>query len=182
MERYEMAELLSQKAHVSLEQARQALEENNWDMLDAMVALERQQNRPDPTVTVAADGGETTYTDAGYTQPVKNVAKKDPVFTNGFSQIWKYLKRLGKLSVDNDFVVIRKDKILLSMPVLVLLILLLCSFGFILFVLVAGLFLGCQYRFEGKASVKNAMNKAMKKLDDVADHIKEALNEEDEEN
>jgi exonuclease VII small subunit len=177
MEHYEMAELLSQKAHVSLEQARQALIDNNWDILDAMVALERQGAGPIPTVEVDAD---TSYTDAEYTQPVKNIAKKEPIFTNGFAQLWKYIKRLGQMSVDNDFVVIRRDKTLLSMPVLALAALLVLCFWFTLPLLVVGLFCGCQYRFEGKSSVKNAVNKAMEKLDGVADHIKQALNEDDE--
>jgi hypothetical protein len=55
MEHYEMAELLSQKAHVSLEQARQALIDNNWDILDAIVALERRGKGSIPTVDVETD-------------------------------------------------------------------------------------------------------------------------------
>jgi hypothetical protein len=182
MEHFEMAELLSQKAHVTLEQARQALTEANWDMLDAMVALERQGKTQTPAAQVEVDAGageETSYTDAGYTQPVKNIVKKEPVFTNGFAQLWKYIKRLLQISVENDFVIIRRDKTLLSMPVLALAALLVLCFWFTLPLLAIGLFCGCQYRFEGKHSMKNAMNKAMEKLDDVADHIKDALNEDE---
>ena len=58
MERYEMAELLSQKAGVSLEEARQALEENDWDMLDAMVALERAHKTADGGVHVETGAEE----------------------------------------------------------------------------------------------------------------------------
>ncbi|MDD4081359.1 MAG: DUF4342 domain-containing protein, partial [Eubacteriales bacterium] len=42
MERYEMAELLRNKAKVSYDEARQALEKSDWDMLTAMVALEQE--------------------------------------------------------------------------------------------------------------------------------------------
>ena len=41
MKSYEMVETLSEKAHVSLEQAKDALEKSNWDMLDAAIYLER---------------------------------------------------------------------------------------------------------------------------------------------
>lgn len=181
MEHFEMAELLSQKAGVSLEDARKALTENDWDMLDAMVALERQGKKAARTVTVDGDSGEKTGAEPGQPQPVKNVAKKEPVITNGFSQLWKYIKRLFQISVDTDFVVIRRDKTLLSLPVLALAALLVCCFWITLPLLVVGLFLGCQYRFEGKHPAKNAANKAMEKLSDMAGHIKQSLDDEGQE-
>ena len=42
MTNYEMVELLRSKANVTYEEAKAALEESNWDILDAMVLLERQ--------------------------------------------------------------------------------------------------------------------------------------------
>jgi len=47
MKSYEMVETLSDKAHVSLEQAKDALEKSNWDMLDAFAYLQRN-NAPAP--------------------------------------------------------------------------------------------------------------------------------------
>lgn len=41
MERKEMIEKLMNKAKVSYEEAESALEKNNWDLLDAMIYLER---------------------------------------------------------------------------------------------------------------------------------------------
>lgn len=53
MKSYEMVETLSQKSHVTLEQAKDALEKSNWDMLDAAIYLERtgaaNSNRADGT-------------------------------------------------------------------------------------------------------------------------------------
>ena len=49
MTHYEMVELLREKANVSYEEAKDALETANWDLLDAIVLLEREgktQNRP----------------------------------------------------------------------------------------------------------------------------------------
>ena len=42
MEHIEMVEKLMEKANVSYAEAKQALENNNWDMLDALIELERQ--------------------------------------------------------------------------------------------------------------------------------------------
>ena len=41
MDNLEKVEKLRERANVSYEEARTALEENNWDLLDAMVALEK---------------------------------------------------------------------------------------------------------------------------------------------
>ena len=180
MERYEMAELLSQKAGVSLEEARAALEENNWDMLDAMVALER-------TSKSAASGAHVeTEVRGGYAdpniQPVKNVSdKREPFFSNGFATIWEYMKKLWYVLIDNDFVVVRRDKRLMAVPVLVLVVLLLASFGLMLVVLIAGLFCSCQYRFEGRQLGRDDINGAMEKMSDMAEEIKESFQENKEE-
>ena len=116
MERYEMAELLSKKAGVSLEEARQALAENEWDILDAMVALERRRGEAAKAVEVDREDS-VEYTEL---QPVKNASKREPVFTNGFAMIWHYIKRALQLSVESFFTVTRKDNTLISVPVLVL--------------------------------------------------------------
>lgn len=175
MERYEMAELLSKKAGVSLEEARQALAENEWDILDAMVALERRNHAVPAAVTVDRSGSGEEYSEP-QPQPVKSAPKKDPVFTNGFAMMWHYIKRVCVLSVETHFTVVRKEKEVISIPVLVLVILLAACFWFMLPLLVIGLFVGCQYRFEGKKGVE-AANRAMDKLGDVVENIKDSLDE-----
>lgn len=171
MERYEMAELLSKKANVSLEEARQALAENEWDILDAMVALERRYKTAVEPVTVDRTAGGEEYTEP---QPVKSAPKKEPVFTNGFATIWHYIKRLARLSVETNFTILHRGKPLLSVPVLVLVLLLVCCFWVVLPLLVIGLFVGCQYHFEGKGAA-DAANRVMDKVGDVVENIKDTL-------
>ena len=174
MERYEMAELLSKKAGVSLEEARQALAENEWDLLDAMVALERRGRTAVETVTVDT-AGESAYSEP---QQVRNTVKKESFFTNGFAEIWHYIKRLWRFLLDTSFTVTRRGEQLFSVPILVLVILLLCCFWVVLPVLVIGLFIGCKYRFEGKKGA-DAANRAMEKLDGVVENIKDTLDGDD---
>lgn len=175
MERYEMAELLSKKAGVTLEEARAALAENEWDMLDAMIALERRGRTVVPTVTVdGGDGGEGGWSEP---RPVKSAPKKDPVFTNGFAAIWHYVKRLCQLAAETDFQILRRENVVLSVPVLVLVILLTCCFWIVLPALILGLFVGCSYRFEGKKAAE-AANRAMDKLGGVMENIKDTLDAE----
>ena len=172
MERYEMAELLSKKAGVTLEEAREALAANEWDLLDAMVALERRGRTDVPTVTV--DAGGSGYSEP---QPVKSAPKKDPLFTNGFAAIWHYIKRFFKLLVETNFQVIRKEESIFFLPTLVLVLLLLCCFWIVVPALILGLFVGCSYRFEGPKAA-DAANRAMDKLGDVVENIKDTLDAE----
>ena len=174
MERYEMAELLSKKAGVSLEEARSALEENDWDLLDAMVALERAHKGDGGGVHVRTDRADR---DGGAVRPVKNVSGKDGprFFSNGFAVLWDYIRKLFRITLDNDFVVMRRGKQLLTVPVLVMIVLLLLSFGLMLVALIAGLFCNCRYQFKGRQLGKEGINSAMGKMSDLADDIKESF-------
>ena len=175
MERYEMAELLSKKAGVSLEDARQALEENEWDMLDAMVALERRNRSMPEPVALEQPGDEAAYSEP---QPVKSAPKKEKVFSNGFAMIWHYIKRVFQLAVETNFTILRHGKELLTVPVIVLAILLICCFWVVVPLLIVGLFLDCRYTFSGKHGA-DAANRAMDKLGDVVENIKDTLDGDD---
>ncbi len=178
MERYEMAELLSKKANVSLEEAKIALEENEWDMLDAMVALERKYRKADDAVRV--DAAETE--DAP--QPV-STKKKDEGhmgFKAGMRELLCMIRKLFRITLDNDFCVRRFDREVLSVPVLVLIVLMIFCFWIIIPLIIIGLFFGCRYRFEGRELGKPMVNKAMDKLGDVAEDIKEKLAGDEDEN
>lgn len=172
MERYEMAELLSKKAGVSLAEARQALEDSEWDMLDAMIALESKTRAAQPQAVVVSGGPEPgAYSAPAQTQPV-TAPKKDPVLTNGFAEIWEYIKKFFLLLVRTMFTVTRKDRELMSFPVIWLVVLLIACFWVTLPALIIGLFFGCKYRFEGKGKASDAANKAMASIEDVVEDVR----------
>lgn len=183
MERFEMVEHLSQKAGVSLEEARRALEENQWDMLDAMIALERAGKTAARAARTETEN-ENAAGEAGGSEPqkprrVRNIAEDDQAgFKAGCRQIWHYIRRAFQITLDNDFVILRRDKRVLAMPVLVLIVLLIACFWVTLPLLIIGLFFGFRYRFEGKQAGPG-INRAMEKLDSVADQIKETLGADD---
>lgn len=173
MERYEMAELLSRKANVSLEEARQVLLENDWDMLDAMVALERKGRTESETVRVDGAAAEETP------QPV-SAKKKDEGhmgFKAGMRELGRLIRKVFRMMMDNDFCVTRFGENVFSVPVLVLIVLLVFCFWIVLPALLIALFFGCRYRFEGRELGKPGVNRAMDKLGDLAEDIKEKLDD-----
>ena len=187
MERFEMAETLSRKAGVTLEEARQALEENEWDMLDAMIALERRGRVSEPEPVVVNSAPQSEYSIPGVPQPVKSTTQREPVLTNGFAELWGYIKKFVLLLVKTDFTVVRKEKEFLSFPVFVLVLLLIVCFWVTMPLLLIGLFFGCKYRFVGtNRKASDAANKAMEKLetavDSAVDSVKDAIGNEKNDN
>lgn len=77
MKSFEMAEQLSDRAKVSLEQAQEALERSNWDLLDAAIYIERNRAQfdpkpndttpPNPAYFVSGDlGNQARYATPGF--------------------------------------------------------------------------------------------------------------------
>lgn len=69
-----MVETLSNKAHVSLEQAKNALEHSNWDILDAAIYIERHRGAPNeqPGPAYFVSGKQTPpggYAHPGFERP-----------------------------------------------------------------------------------------------------------------
>lgn len=178
MENYEKAELLAQKANVTLEEARQALMDNDWDLLDAMVALERKNRAAAETVHV--DGAAAGEAEAP--QPVSSKKKDEGHmgFKAGMRELLRMARKLFRMTLDNDFCVTRFGKQVFAVPVLVLIVLLVFCFWIVLPALLIALFFGCRYRFDGRELGKPGVNRAMDKLGDLAEDIKEKLDVDDE--
>ena len=178
MENYEKAELLAQKANVTLEEARQALIDNDWDLLDAMVALERKNRAAGETVHVdGVAGGETEAP-----QPVSSKKKDEGHmgFRAGMQELWRMVKKIFHMTLDNDFCITRFGKQVFAVPVLVLIVLLVFCLWGVLPALLIALFFGCRYRFEVRELGKPCVNRTMDKLGDLAEEIKKKLDGDDE--
>jgi len=160
MDHYEMVEKLRQKANVSYEDAKAALEAADWDMLDALILLESQgkvkgaQGGKEYTTQEPEDTGWKVYTDSD--------------FRRGMKRLWKFLCMLVRKGNANSFVISNRDKEeILSMPVTVLVILFFCIWPLSMIGLIVGLFVGGRYSFRGPDSSQR-MNDAMNRAADMA--------------
>lgn len=169
MEQLEKVEKLRQRANVTYEEAKEALEACNWDMLDAMVYLEKQGKVKEPNQSTYS----TSYEEQNQYVSVKEKVekKKDP--GEGF---WAKLKRLCKKawqkSKDNYFCVGHKDEEIIRVPVWVFVLALLLAWHTILIIMVVSLFFDCRYSFEGKDDCQK-INNVMAKANDLADKVKD---------
>lgn len=175
MEHIEMVEKLAAKTGVTYAEAKAALEENNWDMLDALIALE-QNGKVNTEKTTAS---YTTTAEAKPTQK-EETPKKDKA--SGWEEFKRGFCTLMRKGMKNHFIVTRLGEEVISVPVLILILVACCCFWLLLPLLVVGLFCDCRYSFQGedlgKKDVNDAMEKASVYADDLKQSVKNSLNEE----
>ncbi|SFC49241.1 hypothetical protein [Butyrivibrio sp. YAB3001] len=183
MENFEMVEKLREKTGVSYEEAKKVLEEKNYDMLDAVIELERQGK-----VAAPKDGSYT----AGASQDMENVKKFEIAqkqyekdcnknnFKEGFKNLADFFRVLFKKSLEIDFCLNKGGQKIASVPLLVLVLLLLGFFWITVPLLIIGLFFGISYNFTGIDKVVVDVNDVCDKASQTAENIKNEFKKEEE--
>lgn len=165
MEHFEMVEKLRQKANISYEEAKNALEQTDWDLLDALVYLESQ----DKIKKEPADSFTTRK------EKQERPAEEDlrGVFTKVFSYIAELINKANNIHMD----VSKQGNVTISIPLTVLILLLIFMFWWVLPIMLLGLFLGFRYSFRGH-QMTGTVNKAMDKAAQTAEQIKSNIHTE----
>lgn len=135
MDHFEMTERLRERARVSYEEAKEALELNEWDMLEAMVYLERQGKTGAAPQSQAAE---------------EKKERKPRVSGNLFETAAKALARLVEKGNRNRLEIYREGTKLSQLPLTVVVILSLVMFWIVVPALVVGWLFGCTYRLAGQ--------------------------------
>ena len=201
MTQYEMTEKLSEKCNVTREEARNALESGDWNMLTAAQRIELEKVRRTQeleavvsgseavAVQIAAEGdapeedaaGEDTVVDTAET--TETAEKPEPARVKkhrgdrGFRNVGAHARRLVACGNRNRLVVRHGGDVLVELPVTVLVVLMLCAFWVCVPLTVIGLFAGCRYSFDGKDLGRDEINGALGKAADAAERIKKSVAE-----
>ncbi len=172
MEYLEMVEKLREKTNVSYEDARNALEATNYNMLDAIVYLEQQGKLPAPKSAVYStepqpQSAEFAQTQQAYEQDCKKRSSGDT-----FKDFFKWCEKVLKKSCETSFEVIKEEKTVVTVPVLVLALCGLFAFWVTLPLLIVGMFMGCRYRFVGFENTSIDINDMCQKASETCESIK----------
>ena len=160
MDHFEMVEKLRQKANVSYEEAKAALEHSEWDLLDALVYLESQGK-----INTQQAESYTTRKEAAPEAPGETDVKG--MLSRFFSFLAELINKANKITIQ----VSRQGKEVFALPLSVLILLLIFMFWGVVPLAVIGLFVGFRYRIQG-AGVAESVNLAMDKAADAAESIK----------
>ena len=130
MENIEKVDRLRERADVSYEEAKAALEAANWDLLDAMVALEKAGKTAGPAKTNFSTSYEQQE---NYVKVQEKVEKQRKESAHVGRSLRDTIRNFFRVCVDNSFCVTRHDEEIFRLPIIVLVIAVLA--------VIAGLFL-----------------------------------------
>lgn len=179
MEQFEKVEKLREKANVSYEEAKEALEASNWDILDAIVYLEKLGKVKEPK-TAAYTTGTDNSTGSEYktSQPDDGTS-----FSELIGKFFKWCGKVIKKGNENSFVIRKGNDTPVCLPVTVFVLLVFFAFWVTIPLLIVGLFFGFKFSFKGPDLEKNAVNDFMDKAsytaESIKDDFKSGMNKED---
>lgn len=177
MEMYEKVERLREKAGVSLEEARAALEQTGGDLLDAIVLLERQGK---------VRGGAHSSFSTEYDQQTEYVRVRDKVQEQENSapsfrrSVKRFFRALIRFVRSTTFHVNRGEENLFSLPTVLFVLLLIFFWEALAPAMLIALFFGIRYSFEGEEGADTA-NHILHKAGDFAQDVKNEFVQKDEE-
>lgn len=172
----QQVEELKRYANITFNEAKDALEETNGDILEAIINLEKKGKIKPPK-----DGGyyssKDSYQDSqanddvGNAQP-ENYDESGSSFSEILNKFISFVKKLLKKGNRNSFEVIKDGTRIMSIPVIVLVVLIIFAFWITIPIMIIGLFLGYKYAFSGPELGKDTVNCAMDSVSSVADNLK----------
>ncbi|MCL2817436.1 MAG: DUF4342 domain-containing protein [Clostridiales bacterium] len=179
----EQVDRLRERANVSYDEAKAALDATGGDLLDAIIYLEKKGKAAAP-----AGGGyynsEKAQSAAPEAERSHQQERQQPHHDGGeqFADLLKkfagFCAKLIKKGNANTFKASRNGETVISLPVTVLAILLIFTFPVTFPLLIIGLFFGFNYRFYGPDLGKQSVNDVMDSASSAADSIKKSVNEE----
>ena len=181
MTRLEMVEKIREKTGVTYEEARQSLEKTDWDMLDAIVALEHAKADGNAAYAYAkapedaADSQKTTET----VEPRRRVVLHAGDAGDKIAAVLKWIGNILHRGEQGHVEVIRKEETVMSLSVTTIILLLLLCWWLIVLLVAAGLFTGYRFHFVNFSLIGKAANAASEKASDKAEEIKNRMREDD---
>ncbi len=166
MEQFEKVDKLRERANVSYEEAKQALEACGGDILDAMIYLEKLGKTSGMARTGFTASGQETQQE----RQEEKEGKKS--FGDLMKQFGHWCVRWIEKGNRNSFCIERMEKEILRVPITLLVVLLVFAFWVVVPLMIIGLFFDMRYHFRGPDIRTVDINQAMDHMADAAGNIK----------
>ena len=177
MEMLEKVERLREKADVTYEEAKEALEQTGGDLLDAMVLLERRGKVKKPAQSTFSTEYEEQAEYIKVKDTVEEQEKSAPSFGRTIGRMFRGFIRFIR---QTTFLVTREEEVIFTMPTLVFALLLFFLWEVLAPVMVIALFFGIRYSFEGEEEAEKA-NSILNKAGDFAQDVRSEFTKNDNE-
>lgn len=182
----EKIEKLRTYSNISFEEAKLYLELAEGNILDAVILLEKegkikknQQAEENKFELISSDKNSSNKSqeNENYYKKTKNTES----FNSVAKRFFKWCEKVLTKGNQNRFDVIRFEKEIISIPITILVILLICFFWIIFPLLIVGLFFNFRYQFSGVDLGKENINSTSDSISQAAENlkttVKDAVNE-----
>jgi hypothetical protein len=175
MEKVKLVDTLRNKTNISYEEAKSALENNNWDILDAMLYLEEHGRVKKPSISIFyTNEYKESYTNQKEVVNIKedrdnNNSKSRNNFDGIFETICKAIDTCNNIFVE----IRRRGRVLLKLPLTVLILLLFFAFWIIIPLMTVGLFFDIEFLVLAKSVNTDKVNKVFSEISKNVQNIKE---------
>ena len=182
MDKIKLVDKLRTKANITYEEAKAALEMNNWDILEAVVYLEEQGRVKRPSVSIFythEDKESYTSSDEDNSKD-EGSAYGSEQSKNSFNGIFEAIIKVIDTGNNIFIEIIKKGTILLKVPLTVIILLLLFGFGMIIPLMIVALFFDIEFLIASDRvdiGKLNEVNKVFGKMSKAARDIKEKFKE-----
>ncbi|MDO5561066.1 MAG: DUF4342 domain-containing protein [Oscillospiraceae bacterium] len=161
MEPMEMIEKLREKANVTYDEARGVLESVNWNLIDALVALEKEGKLKEDN-NMSYSTKKESYADYSGTC---EQCQKDGSFIGFINKAGKWIGKVIMKGMENKLCIERKGEKIIELPVTVLVLIMIPAFYLIICALIVAFFMGCKFRFTGPDLGCDKVNNVMDKIE-----------------
>ena len=173
MENYKLIARLSENYNISQDEAKYALENNNWNIIDAILSLEENNKIQKPTVSIF-------YTnEKQYNAQIPNLPAKRYKAERRSDGLFEFLCKVID-TCNNIFLEIkRKGKVYIRVPLTAFLILLFFTFWCMVPIIIIMLFKDIEFYLDSKNTDMTQVNVILKKATVIAKAIKEKVKKRD---
>ncbi|WP_283721299.1 ubiquitin [Clostridium perfringens] len=175
MEKLKLVDKLKNKANISYEEAKDALEKSNWDMLEAMLYLEAQGKVQKPSLSIFyTNESKESYNENGEEVNLKEDTNENNFENkNGFEGVFEAICKAID-TCNNIFIeIIRNSRVILKIPFTVLIVLLFFAFWIVIPLMIIGLFFNMEFLVSSKKIDVDKINKVFKETSKVVKDVKD---------
>ena len=174
MEKLKLVDKLKNKANISYEEAKDALEKSNWDMLEAMLYLEAHGKVEKPSLSIFyTNESKESYNENGEEVNLKKDTNENNFENkNGFEGVFEAICKAID-TCNNIFIeIIRNSRVILKIPFTVLIVLLFFAFWIVIPLMIIGLFFNMEFLVSYKKIDVDKINKVFKETSKVVKDVK----------
>jgi len=176
MTELEKVEKLREKANVGYAEAKEALDNANGDILDALIYLEQQGKSVIPASGGFYSGNGTYAEDQQYAAYGEGYAeRKGETFSDLLRRFGRFCLMVLEKGNSNFLDATKGDSLMFSFPVTALVILLIFFFWIIVPLFIVSLFFGFRYHFRGEDLGRDTVNSVMDGAANVVDDVKKSF-------